>query len=112
MQKAMISQPMANRTEEEIVKAREKAKVFLESKGYEVINTKFDDWHPLEDTKNIPLAFLAKSLESMSKCDMVYFCDGWRDARGCVIENVVAYHYGLDDIYESKGDQEFYDKYK
>lgn len=111
MKKAMISQPMANRTEKEIVKVREKAKAFLESKGYEVINTKFDDWHPPEDTKNIPLAFLAKSLESMSKCDAVCFCDGWLHARGCVIEHLTADYYGLKMIYENRAEQKLYNKY-
>ena len=46
MKKAMLSQPMAGRTDEEIIATREKAVKELESRGYEVINTLFtDEWH-------------------------------------------------------------------
>lgn len=46
MMKAMISQPMAGKTDEEIVAAREKAMADLEAMGYEVVNTLFDDeWY-------------------------------------------------------------------
>lgn len=48
----------------------------------------------------IPLCFLAKSLESMSLCHAVYFCDGWEAARGCRIEHEAAVEYGLETIYE------------
>lgn len=41
--KAMISQPMAGRTDAEIVEAREKAVEELEGMGYEVVNTLFID---------------------------------------------------------------------
>ena len=39
MQKAMLSQPMAGKTNEEIVATREKAIKVLEEKGYEIVNT-------------------------------------------------------------------------
>lgn len=39
MKKAMLSQPMAGKTDEEIVATREKAIKILEEKGYEVVNT-------------------------------------------------------------------------
>lgn len=74
--KAMLSQPMAGKSEEEIKATREKAIKVLESKGYEVVNTLFtDEWYNNERMKErgvvqIPLCFLAKSLEknvSMSR---------------------------------------------
>lgn len=100
--KAMISQPMNGLTDEEIEKTREKAKRHLERLGYKVVNT--DVWYSdsaMKDSgvENIPLCFLAKSLENMSLCDVVYFCDGWEDARGCRIEHETAEAYGLDIIY-------------
>lgn len=100
--KAMISQPMNGLTDEEIEKTREKAKRHLERLGYKVVNT--DVWYSdsaMKDSgvENIPLCFLAKSLENMSLCDAVYFCDGWEDARGCRIEHETAEAYGLDIIY-------------
>ena len=46
MQKAMISQPMAGKTDLEITKAREQAISTLKEKGFEVVNTLFtDEWY-------------------------------------------------------------------
>lgn len=104
--KAMLSQPMAGKTDEEIVATREKAIKVLEGKGYEIVNTLFtDEWYSNESMKErgvvqIPLCFLAKSLENMSLCHAAYFCKGWENARGCKIEHDAAVAYGLDIIYE------------
>ena len=104
--KAMLSQPMNGKTDEEIIATREKAIKNLEAAGYEVVNTLFtDEWYSSENMKNrgvenIPLCFLAKSLENMSLCNAAYFCKGWDKARGCKIEHDAAVAYGLDIIYE------------
>lgn len=104
--KAMLSQPMAGKTEEEIKETRERAIAFLEGMGYEVVNTLFtDEWYSDEAMKargvvQIPLCFLAKSLENMSKCHVAYFCKGWEKARGCNIEYDAAFMYGLEIIFE------------
>lgn len=106
MKKAMLSQPMAGKTNEEIVATREKAIKFLESNGYEVVNTLFtDEWYNQEKMTErgvvqIPLCFLAKSLENMSLCHVAYFCKGWEKSRGCKIEHDAAVAYGLEVIYE------------
>lgn len=103
--KAMISQPMNGLTDEEIEKTREKAIRHLDRLGYKVVSTLFKDgWYNNSAMKdrgvmNIPVYYIARSLESMSFCDSVYFCDGWEDARGCRIEHDVAEEYGLDIIY-------------
>lgn len=103
--KVMISQPMNGLTDEEIEKTREKAIRHLDRLGYKVVTTLFKDgWYNNSAMKdrgvmNIPVYYLARSLESMSFCDAVYFCDGWEDARGCRIEHDVAEEYGLDIIY-------------
>lgn len=99
--KAMISQPMAGKTDAEIVEAREKAVAELEGMGYEVVNTLFTD-EAMEGRGDmkiplyIPLHYLAMSLESMSSCNVVYFCPGWENARGCRIEHDAAAEYGLE----------------
>lgn len=106
MKKAMLSQPMAGKTEQEIVETRERAIAVLKAQGYEIVNTLFtDDWY--SDTAmqergvvQIPLCFLAKSLENMSLCHAAYFCKGWELARGCRIEHEAAKAYGLTIIYE------------
>ncbi len=104
--KAMLSQPMAGKTDEEIIATREKAIAALTEKGYEVVNTLFtDEWYSRESMEargvvQIPLCFLAKSLENMANCHAAYFCKGWEQARGCRIEHAAAEAYGLDIIYE------------
>ena len=106
--KAMLSQPMAGKTQEEIVATREKAVKALKSLGYEVVNTLFtDEWYSQESMEKrgvvqIPLCFLAKSLENMSLCHVAYFCRGWQDARGCRIEHEAAKAYGLTILYEDE----------
>lgn len=106
MKKAMLSQPMAGKTDEEIVVTRKKAIKVLEEKGYEIVNTLFTDkWYSADAMEKrgvvqIPLCFLAKSLENMSLCHAAYFCKGWENARGCKIEHDAAVAYGLDIIYE------------
>lgn len=104
--KAMLSQPMAGKTDEEIVATREKAIKALEAQGYEIVNTLFtDEWYSKDSMAargvvQIPLCFLAKSLENMSLCHAAYFCKGWKNARGCKIEHDAAVAYGLTIIEE------------
>lgn len=112
MKKAMLSQPMAGKSEAEIIATRDKAIRALKERGYEVVNTLFtDEWYSDNAMKergvvNIPLCFLAKSLENMSKCHAVYFCRGWEQARGCQIEHAAAVAYGLEIIYEEDDEEE------
>ena len=106
MKKAMLSQPMAGKTDQEIVDTRNRAVEELTRRGYEVVNTLFtDDWYSKEQMEKrgvvqIPLCFLAKSLENMSLCHAAFFCKGWENARGCRIEHEAAKAYGLEIIYE------------
>lgn len=106
MMKAMLSQPMNGKSDEEIIATRDRAIAALKERGYEVINTLFtDEWYSPEVMKergveNRPLCFLAKSLESMSLCHAAYFCKGWETTRGCRIEHEAAKAYGLTIIYE------------
>ena len=108
MKKAMLSQPMGGKTEDEIVATREKAISALEEKGYKVVNTLFtDEWYSKEKMEErgvvqIPPCFLAKSLENMSLCHTAYFCKGWEQARGCRIEHEAAKAYGLEILYEEE----------
>ncbi|MDY2836230.1 MAG: DUF4406 domain-containing protein [Candidatus Aphodomonas sp.] len=115
MLKAMLSQPMGGKTQEEIVETRERAIHALQERGYKVVNTLCTDdtcnttfrytWNGKEAVEargvvQLPLCFLAKSLENMSLCHAVYFCKGWEQARGCRIEHEAAKAYGLEIIYE------------
>lgn len=104
--RAMISQPMAGKTDEEIAEARDKAHAKLREMGYEFVNTLFtDEWYSDEAMEErgvvqVPLCYLANSLENMSLCHAAYFCKGWENARGCRIEHDAAVAYGLEVLYE------------
>ena len=92
-----ISQPMRNKTDEEILEEREYAvKRVKEILGdVHVIDSFFKD----VPTDTSPLWFLGKSLELLSTADVVYFCNGWDTARGCRIEQMCAVEYGINRIY-------------
>lgn len=104
--KIMISQPMSGRSEEEILETKQKAETFLRKLGYEVVDTYFvDKWcdpdrMTARGVRNIPLCFLARSLEKMSECDAVFFCKGWKQTRGCRVEYEAAEAYGLEVVFE------------
>ena len=106
MKIVMLSQPMGGKTDEEIITTRERAVAVLEAQGCKVVNTLFsDEWYDAESANRgpvvqRPLFFLAKSMEAMSHCHAVYFCKGWREARGCRIEHEAAVAYGMEIIYE------------
>lgn len=97
---------MAGKTDEEIADARDKARAKLDELGYEFVNTLLtDEWYSPEAMEErgvvqVPLCYLAKSLENMSLCHAAYFCKGWENARGCRIEHDAAVAYGLEVLYE------------
>ena len=90
--KIMISQPMREKTTEQIEAERKQLVEELEKQGYEVVNTIFADETPKDcDTA---LFYLSKSVEAIGKVDGVVFMPGWNEARGCRIEYQIAYEYG------------------
>lgn len=98
MKKLFISQPMRDKTNEEIKAERERAiQSAMEMLGedVEVIDSFFEN--APHDAK--PLWFLAKSLELLSTADIAYFCKDWDKYRGCKIENTCATAYDIPVIY-------------
>ena len=91
--KVMISQPMKGKSTEQVRSERASVMAMLEAKGYIVVDTVFTDTPPA--MTNVALWHLGKSLEAMSAVDAVYFMEGWRQARGCLIEHMAAEKYGL-----------------
>ena len=100
MKKLFISQPMNGKTEEQILFERQnainKVKDFLVD-DIEIIESYFSDYEPINGC--IPLKYLSKSLELLADADIVYFVEGWSDARGCKIEHECAVEYGIDLLY-------------
>ena len=95
--KLFISQPMKDKTNEEIKAERElltnKAKERY-GDNIEVIDSFFEDVP--HDAK--PLWFLGKSLELLSTADVAYFAKDWDKYRGCKIENTCAIEYGIEVV--------------
>lgn len=90
--KIMISQPMRDKTNEQIREERAELVEKLKYQGHEVVDTVFEGEMPIECDLGIYL--LAKSIEAMSKADAVVFMKGWQEARGCRIEYQIAKDYG------------------
>lgn len=95
----MISQPMGGLSDEDVLLKRDRVKAILEQDGHSIIDTFYQAELPLS-VKNPGLFWLGASLMDMSKCDAVYFCSGWENARGCKIEHDAAILYGLTVLYE------------
>ena len=94
MKKLFISQPMRDKTDEEILAVRMKAKAEVEkifNEEVEVIDSFFQG--APHDAK--PLWFLGKSLQLLSTADIAYFAEGWHAYRGCRIEYTCASEYGI-----------------
>lgn len=107
MKKCMISQPMAGFTNSEIWATRNRAIKRLEELGFDTVPTFFDDqWHESstngDGVGNLGIWFLGKSIQEMAKCNAIYMCSGWENARGCVVEHIIAQKYGLEIIYEDE----------
>ena len=103
MIRLFISQPMRDKTDEEILAVREKAMASVKEKTdeeVEVIDSFFQN--APHDAK--PLWFLGKSLELLSTADIAYFAKGWENYRGCRIENQCAIEYGIETIMSYKDD--------
>lgn len=90
--KVMISQPMSDKTYEQIVSERASLVKKLQDQGFEVIDTVFENVEP--DVS--PIFYLGKSIELLSQADRVVFMKGWENARGCKIEYDVAKYYGKE----------------
>ena len=96
--KLFISQPMRDKTNEEIKSERneiiQRVKEIYKDEEIEVIDSFFEN-APHEAN---PLWFLGKSLELLSTADIAYFADGWEEYRGCSIEHKCAIEYGINII--------------
>ena len=87
--KVMISQPMAGKSDMEILTEREELVEQLSLEGHEVVDTIFDPQEP-----RTPIWYLSKSIETMDGVDAVVFMPGWEMSRGCKIEYEIAKNYG------------------
>lgn len=92
--KVFISQPMRDKTDEQIKEERAKAVSRIKEKynqDVEIIDSFFEN--APHNAK--PLWFLGKSLELLANADVAYFCKDWEKYRGCKIEHTCAKEYGI-----------------
>lgn len=98
--KIFISQPMRDKTDEQIkserAKAVDKVKKMYPDEKVEILDTFFEG--APHDAK--PLWFLGKSIQYLGNADIAYFIGDWRNYRGCCAENYVAKKYGVKVIEE------------
>ena len=100
--RVFISQPMKGLSNEKILEERELHKQAVLDldifPGDEIefidsmvnINTSYDS-----DVRNIPVAYLGRSISLIATADLVYFADGWENTNGCVIEHDICMRYGI-----------------
>lgn len=97
MKKLFISQPMRGKTDEEILKEREKAIASAEKHLGEPVEV-IDSFFQGAPANAKPLCYLSESLKLLAEADVAYFAKGWEEARGCKIENTCAIEYGIEVI--------------
>ncbi len=96
--RVFISQPMVDKTDEEIEMERAIALAKMKKEYTEpihIIDSFFKD--APHDAK--PLWYLGESIKLLGDADAVYFCKGWEQYRGCTIEHECAVRYGKMCIY-------------
>ena len=97
MTKIFISQPMKDKTDEEIKSERKLIvnKCIEEYGDIEIIDSFFEG--APHDAK--PLWFLGKSFQKLAEADVAVFAHGWNDARGCKMEHEACCQYGITIMY-------------
>lgn len=99
MKKLFISQPMRGKSDEEILKVREKAIKSAEKQIGEPVEV-VDSFFQKAPKDATPLWYLGESILLLAKADVAYFAKGWDKFRGCKIENMCAIEYGIETIIE------------
>lgn len=105
-----ISQPMRGFTEKAILNKRKEAtdkiiKIVNEVYGktkVNIIDSYLVDTPP--NTVNAAVYYLGRAIQQLSEADIIFVCNGYKKARGCLIEEQVAKLYNIPIIYEESVD--------
>lgn len=105
--KVFISQPMKNKTNDEILKERECIKslaagLLSKRDGVKKGNIAFINSFQ-KDKKGKPLCLLGESLKMLSEADIAFFPENYHQYRGCDIEHKCAKEYGIRVATYNKG---------
>lgn len=97
MKKLFISQPMKDKTDDEILEERSNAIQAAKDSLKDEIEV-IDSFFQGAPVGAKPLWYLGESLKLLATADVAYFAPGWEKARGCKIENTCAKEYGIPTI--------------
>ena len=109
MVKVFISQPMNGISDEEILEERAKATELLTEYFKKEYNEEVTIASSFFTNDNVPggipedangIWYLGRSLQLLYDCDYIYFIDGYENARGCLVEEYVAYRYDITRLYK------------
>jgi len=98
--KVFISQPMRDKTNEQIMAERQRAINEIVKKYPHAEIEVLDSFFKNAPHEAAPLWFLGKSFEVLSKADIAYFIGDWRQYRGCKMEKLACDEYGIETITE------------
>ena len=103
MKKLFISQPMRDKTDDEI-KAERKKLIEITKKRIEEDIEVIDSFFEGDPHDATPLWYLGKSIELLSEADVAIFALGWQKYRGCRIEHWCCEYYSIPTIEVTEGD--------
>lgn len=99
-----ISQPMANKTKNDIEEVRKrvigKVREYFNTDDLTFMVSNFDTLNEDISVKNEPLYWLSRSIGVLSDSDVIIMATGWEKSRGCRIEYECARLYDIMVIYE------------
>lgn len=106
--KVFISQPMSGLTYEKVAKVRDQAieeikniyQFFEKNDQLEIVSTTF-----IRDGEVIPenasrLWWLGRAIQMLEGVDVIYFCKGWENSKGCKVEKLVATEHNIGTYYQ------------
>lgn len=94
--KVFISQPMSGKTDDEILaeKLIISDEIWKEWPDAEIIDSFIIESAP-EKWNDPGRYYILKSLQLLAEADLVVFCQGWEQYRGCRVEHYFAENYGI-----------------
>lgn len=89
--KVFISQPMKDKTIDEILADRE----IIITKANKILNNPNYIDNIVKEGEITPLECLGKNIEKLASADIAIFAEGYNKARGCKIEHTCCEKYGI-----------------
>ena len=106
--RVFLSLPFRGKTDEEIFKhiCMMKARFLAKHPEYPKVTFIDNFIKDLDDVdkkyKHKHIAFLSKAIEKLATCDAIYIGTGADTANGCIVEDYIAVHYGMQRFFEEE----------